>query len=260
MKKLTTAGIICFKDKCNILYKISKIEYNEYENGEYEYIFTPFYNIIDFLPTSLFQGIPGLNLSLKKEYYERKNMVPVFISERTPSENRENVRELLEAEGMKSLNRLEWLIRTNTKYSGDNFFVIPFEGNEIKVYKKHSMYDLVKKADNLNKVLLSIISAGDYLYADDIIIDDSTRSNYYRFLMPIYMREYDIKRKTQQKGIDYAKAHNVYKGRKKSKIDPLLLDKTLDDYINKKITVEEATSLLNISRATFFRRLKDNRK
>lgn len=257
MEKLNTTGIICFKDSCGILYKVSKIEYNEYENGEYEYIFTPYYNVIDFLPDSLFQGIPGLDLSLRKEQYERKNMVPVFISERTPSENREDVRKLLDENGMESLNRLEWLIRTKTKYSGDNLFVISYDGNEITTYKKHSMYDLVRRSDNINKALLSVICAGDYLYADDITIDDTTRANYYRLLMPIYAREYNSRRNAQQRGIDNAKVHNAYKGRKKTRIDPLLLEKVLDDYTSKKLSVEDAAKQLGISKATFFRRLKE---
>ncbi len=257
MKKLNTIGIICFKDSFGILYKISKIEYDEYENGEYEYVFTPYYNVIDFLPSSLFQGIPGLDLSLRKERYARKNMVPVFISERTPSESREDVRQLLDENGVESLNRLEWLIRTKTKYSGDNLFVISYEGNEIATYRKHSMYELVKRSDNINKALLSVICAGDYLYTNDISIDDNTRANYYRLLMPIYMREYNSKRNAQQRGIEIAKAHNVYKGRKKTKIDPLLLEKVLSNYESKNITVEEATAQLGISKATFFRRLKE---
>lgn len=79
------------------------------------------------------------------------------------------------------------------------------------------MYDLVKRSDNINIALLSVIYAGDYLYIDDISIDDNTRANYYRLLMPIYMREYNSKREARQRGIENAKAHNIYKGRKKNK-------------------------------------------
>ena len=257
MNKLTTTGIICFKDDCGIQYKVSKIEYTEYENEDFEYVFTPYYNVVDFLPVSLFQGIPGLDLTLRKPYYKRENIVPVFISERTPSENREDVRFLLDETGMKSLNRLEWLIRTKTKYSGDNLFVIPYTGNEIKKYKEHSMYDLVKRSDNINKALLSVICAGDYLYAEDITIDDNTRADYYRLLMPIYTNEYNSRRKAQQKGIDCAKVHGAYKGRERIKVDPLLFEKVLTDYENKKITADEAARILNISKTTFFRRLKE---
>ena len=55
----------------------------------------PFYHVIELLPTRLFQGIPGLDMCLRKERYVRENMTPVFISERTSRENRENLWELL---------------------------------------------------------------------------------------------------------------------------------------------------------------------
>jgi predicted DNA-binding protein (UPF0251 family) len=257
MKKIITTGIICFKDKCGILYKVSKIEYVEYENEEYAYTFVPYYNVIDFLPSSLFQGIPGLDLSLRKERYERKNTVPVFISERTPSQNREDVRELLEENGMESLNRLEWLIRAKTKYSGDDLFVLPYEGNEVSIYKKHSMYDLVMRSDDINRTLLSIVCAGDYLHADDIALDDSTRAIYYRLLIALYTKEYNSKRRAIQRGIEAAKARSAYKGRKKAKIDPLLFEETLNNYASKKLSSEKAAKQLGISKATFFRRLKE---
>ena len=50
---------------------------------------------MDLLPNNIFQGIPGLNLELRKDKYVRKNMTPVFISERTPSAHREDLWELL---------------------------------------------------------------------------------------------------------------------------------------------------------------------
>lgn len=260
MKKISTTALICLKDNYGILYKVSKIEYDEYENGEFEYRFTPYYNVIDLMPSSIFQGIPGLDLPFRKKEYIRKNRIPVFISERTPSEKREDVRMLLEENNMESLNRLEWLIRTKTKYSGDNFQVIPYTGNEVISYKKHSMFDLVKRSDSIIKALLSIICAGDFLYSDDITIDDQTRSDYYRLLIQLYSKEYNSRKDTQRNGIEKAKKQSVYKGRKKKKIDPLLLEKTLDDYKNKRISIEVATKQLGISKATFFRRLKEKNR
>ena len=99
MLSYTTSGLICMKDDYKFTYKIAKIEYEEWEDGQYEYRFYPFYNVIDMLPSHLFQGIPGLDLSLRRASYERKNTIPVFISERTPGENREDVWQLLEIPG-----------------------------------------------------------------------------------------------------------------------------------------------------------------
>ena len=255
MKKITTEGFICLKDNYNFVYKIAKIEYEEWIDGTYQYKFFPFYDVIDLLSPSLFQGIPGLDLSSRKEVYLRKNIVPTFISERTPSERREDVSFLMEENEMKSLNRLEWLIRSNKRYSGDRLYVIPVDGNDTNNLKKQSMYDLVKRSDNINKKLLDIICFKDNLYTDEVVIDDSTRLSYYRLLMSMYTREYEKRKSLRQLGIEAARERNVYKGREKIKIDPLLFEKIANDYKNGKITIDQATKILKISKSTFFRRL-----
>ena len=130
MKSVITSGLICVKDKLNLEYFLAKIEYQVNEDETFEYRFSPYYNVIELLDSSIFQGIPGLDLDLKKEVYIRKNKTPVFISERAPSENRENLIEMLESVDMDYLNQLEWLIRTNLKYSGDNMYVKRYENNE----------------------------------------------------------------------------------------------------------------------------------
>ena len=259
MRKLTTMGFICLEDDYKFIYKIAKIEYEEWEDGAFNYIFRPFYNVIDMLPDHLFQGIPGLDLSLKRAVYERKNIVPTFIAERTPSEHREDLWALMEESGMQALNRLEWLIKTDKRYSGDRFFVMPFDGKDAVSYKERSMYDLVRRSDSLNKKLLEIICFGDYLYADDIIIDDKSRFYYYRLLMPMYIREFERKKRLRMRGIENAKEQKVYKGRRQIKIDPLLFDRVANDYLHGKISADQASSILKISRATFFRRLRERK-
>lgn len=259
MRKLTTMGFICLEDDYKFIYKIAKIEYEEWEDGTFNYIFRPFYNVIDMLPDHLFQGIPGLDLSLKRAVYERKNKVPTFIAERTPSEHREDLWALMEESGMQSLNRLEWLIKTDKRYSGDRFFVMPFDGKDAVSYKERSMYDLVRRSDSLNKKLLEIICFGDYLYADDIIIDDKSRLYYYRLLMPMYIREFERKKRLRMRGIEKAKEQKVYKGRGRIKIDPLLFDRVANDYLHGKISADQASLILKISRATFFRRLRERK-
>ena len=257
MRKLTTKGFICLEDDYKFIYKIAKIEYEEWEDGAFNYRFRPFYNVINMLPPNLFQGIPGLDLSLEKAVYERKNIVPTFISERTPSERREDLWELMEESGMQALNRLEWLIKTNKRYSGDRFFVMPYDGKDFINYNVVSMYDLVRRSDSINKKLLDIICFGDNLYANDIVIDDESRQHYYRLLMPMYIREYERKKMLRMRGISRAKAQNVYKGREQIKIDPLLFDRIANDYIHGRISVDQAVNVLKVSKSTFFRRLSE---
>lgn len=257
MRKLTTTGFICLEDDYKFIYKIAKIEYEEWEDGAFNYRFSPFYNVINMLPPNLFQGIPGLDLSLEKAVYERKNIVPTFISERTPSERREDLWELMEESGMQALNRLEWLIKTNKRYSGDRFFVMPYDGKDFINYNVVSMYDLVRRSDSINKKLLDIICFGDNLYANDIVIDDESRHHYYRLLMPMYIREYERKKMLRMRGIARAKAQNIYKGREQIKIDPLLFDRVANDYIHGRISVDQVVNVLKISKSTFFRRLSE---
>lgn len=260
MNKFVTQGIICLKDDYNFVYKIADIDYVEYENEKFVYYFYPYYNVIDLLDPYLFQGIPGLDLSKRLKCYERHNITPVFISERTPSDNREDLWEHLDKYNMKSLNRLEWLIKTDTKYSGDRLYVRERRNidNDPVIYID-SMFDLVKRSDSINRVLLDIICYGDYLNCKEITIDDKNRKDYYNLLMPIYIKEYTLRRSRIMHGINEAKENDTYKGRKRIKLDPLLFRKVGREYLNGNISLEEALNKLKISRATFFRRLEELR-
>ena len=259
MRSLVTSGWICLQDEYNFVYKIARIDYTEWEDGYFKYSFHPFYSVIDMLPPRLFQGIPGIDLSLRRACYERENIVPVFISERTPSENREDLWQLLEESGMDALNRLEWLIRTNKRYPGDNFFVKPVTGEDVITEKQSSMYQLVDRYDKIVRKLLEIICFGDCLISDEIIINDNNRAEYYRLFMAMYLKDYNSKRAARIEGIKRAKANNLYRGRTRTQIDPLLFEKISAAYLNNKISVEEATAKLGISRSTFFRRLRENK-
>ena len=255
MRSFVTDGLICLEDDYKFVYKIAKIEYEEWENGQFVYRFNPFYSVIDMLPSYLFQGIPGLDLSLRRACYERRNTVPVFISERTPGENREDVWQLLEENGMNALNRLEWLIRTNRRYSGDRFFVERFE-KEYVTATPQSMFDLVPRSDLLIGKLLDIICFGDYLHTKELDIDDHNRAELYRFLMPIYIDSYERKRKKRIAGIVEAKRAGTYQGRSEIRIDPLYFERIADAYRRHELTASEAAAKLGISTSTFFRRLQ----
>ena len=256
MEKLIVKGIICLKDEFKFTYKIADITYIEYENGDFSYLFYPHYNVIDILNSQLFQGIPGLDLSKKLKCYERHNVTPVFISERTPSENREDLWELLEEYNMKSLNRLKWLLKTDTRYSGDRLYVKERSTlDDNRTIKTDSMFDLVKRSDSLSKVLLEIICYGNYLQCNEITINDNNRKYYYDLLMPMYKKEYSLKKERIEKIRKLALEEKKYKGRKEIAVDPLLFEKVSQEYKSKSISLNEALNTLKISRATFFRKL-----
>lgn len=146
MKEITTCGDICLNDEYDFTYKIADIRYTEREDESFVYEIKPNYIVISLLDTKDFQGIPGLDLDLRKESYIRENVIPVFISERTPGENREDLWTLLRACDMQYLNQLEWLIRTDTRYSGDKLFVQRPEDKRIEV-------DSINKLGNRSAVI-----------------------------------------------------------------------------------------------------------
>lgn len=258
MKSISTEGLIYIDDK-GLTYKIAKIQYIEYEDGQFKYLFTPYYSVVDLAPDTIYQGIPGLNMSKRKEVYERNNIIPVFISERTPSKNRENLRELLEECGMTYLNQLEWLIRTYYTYAGDHFEVKRYDANrdESKTIEIESIFDLSNQTKLVIKKILDIICYGNNLKSREINIDDSNRKEMYQFLVSLYENDIKTKRDRQRYGIDLAKDEGKYKGRQKINIDILKMQDVLNRYISGEITEEKAIHELGISRATFFRRLKE---
>ena len=105
MKEIVTRGDIWLKDDYNLTYKVADICYTEREDESFVYEINPNYSVISLLDTKEFQGIPGLDLDLKKKSYIRENVIPVFISERTPAKNREDLWTLLKECDMQYLNQ-----------------------------------------------------------------------------------------------------------------------------------------------------------
>ena len=102
---------------------MARVDLERFDDQNFQYVFTPDCDTIDSLPTSIFQGIHGLDMSMRLERYYRVNMMPYFISERTPSEKREDLWELLEEVGLDYYDRFEWLLRTNMRCGTDNLIV-----------------------------------------------------------------------------------------------------------------------------------------
>ena len=93
---------------------ICKITYSESSETDFQYIFEPIYKNIDRLTD--FRGIQGIDLSLRKAKYIRKNQMPSFIFERNP------LPEKIECQISKKINGmclLEYLAHLNKHYWGD---------------------------------------------------------------------------------------------------------------------------------------------
>ena len=251
----TVKGLICLKDDLGFEYTVSEIEYTVWENEEFEYRFRPNYSIIELLSSSLFQGIPGIELNTRKKEYIRKNTVPTFISERAPSPNRQELWELLKECNMQYLNQLEWLIKTDKKYIGDRLYVRePYPYNSIVNITASTTQ--LKRSYDIQKKLLQKICAGMTVEYRGFVIDDSNRKTCYELLYRLFENEANRLTKLQIDGINQAKSNGKYTGRKEIQVDDVELYNVWKKYKSKKITLQEATNLLNISPSTFYRRIK----
>ena len=268
MKKNVTKATIFAVDKLNIKYPVCFLEQVYFEDDTYEYIFKPYYKIIELLNSEFFQGIPGLNLDLKKEVYIRKNKMPTFIYERVPQKNREDLWELLDEVNLDYLDHLEWLIRTDKIYTGDNFVVeayheprVLYSPSSVNYCDKFIITDIENiSTDNfkLLKFLHDVITRGAILITDDILINDKNRKVMYKLIHTLYKNEVLKRRKKQQAGIKEAKGDKKYVGRKKIDVSLPLLEEIINKRERKDITVEEAMKELGIqSRSTFYRRIKE---
>lgn len=257
MKEMVTSGTICVDDEYDFTYYIANIQYIEREDESYRYEITPNYSVINLLTEKIFQGIPGLDLSLRKETYVRENVVPVFISERTPGENREDLWSLLKACDMQYLNRLEWLIRTDTRYSGDDLYVCKADK---KILEISSIEELGNRSSIISRKVLEIICAGGEIITKDFAIDDSNRKAYYELFMAMYRTERKYLDDRRRAGIKKSSEQGKYAGRTRIKIDKMELNDVFDAYEAGKVNGREAADLLQISASTFFRRYREHKK
>ncbi len=257
MKEMVTAGVICMDDEFDFTYCIAKIRYIESEDESYRYEITPNYSVISLLSEKQFQGIPGLDLSLRKKTYIRENVVPVFISERSPGENREDLWVLLEECNMQYLNRLEWLIRTDTRYSGDGFYVCKMDEKNLKV---SSIDELGDRSSAISRKVLEVICSGGEVATKDFVIDDSNRKAYYELFMAMYRTERKYLDDRRRAGIKEAAMQGRYVGRTRIKIDTMELHEIFEEYETGKISGRDAAQKLKISASTFFRRYREYKK
>jgi hypothetical protein len=257
MKEMTTTGFICLRDELDFEYRIARITYTEREDESFTYVFTPYYPVIDLLSPPVFQGIPGLDLDLRKSEYIREEAVPVFISERAPNRNREDLADLLEQVGMKYLNQLEWLIRTDLRYSGDRLYVRKPDPDEEKHCISFPESVEPERARVLCRRLLTAICQGDDVKANGYSIDDDNRKEFHSLLISLYRNELLSLRGTRIEGIRNSAAKGKYRGRQRIRIDEPKALEIFGGFRKGTITEAEALKRLAFSRSTFYRRLKD---
>lgn len=262
MRSRVTEGAICVRDPETLVeYRVAFISYTVWENDEFCYEIEPNYAVTELLGPPLFRGIPGLNLDLHERVYVRRNRTPVFVSERTPSENREDVRRLLDSEGMEYLDRLEWLIRTNTRYPGDSLYVRRRDERDDRheLDLRHGGLPGLRGADSA-RLLLEALGRGETIVGDRFTIDEKNRRAVHALLRELYLKEKSYIDRRRSQGIAVAAQQGKYRGRKRKSVDDIRLRDACERHHRGELTARQAAEALGLSVQTFYRRYREYRE
>lgn len=261
-------------------YSVGEIAFETYGEVDYQYIITPYWHVIDALPASIFQGIPGIDMQLRLPHYYRVNYDPIFITERTPTKGREDLWELLDSVGLNYYDRLEWLIRTDLRASCDNL-IVERKLDDVGTYTVHEQQQLKRIMAYAGKVREVVLKKEDILgktadeFSDNLVsvlakgcavktMDDSfsIETEDVPAVLGVLLKQKELKqiqyKSVREKGIEWAKREGKYKGRKKIAVDDIKMDDVLNRLDAKEIDVETAMKELGLtSRSTFYRRKKE---
>ena len=268
------SGIIKAVMKTGEKISIAQIDYQEFDEENFQYVISPYWEIIDGLPSSVFQGIPGIDMDLRLEKYYRVNYIPTFIAERTPSENREDLWELLEAVGLDYYDRFEWLLRTTMRAANDNLIVEKRRESQVIEEFMSERLPMLQYGDKLiveameaiadtatgfmNYIFTVVTSGVDMINQNgEIIIDKTAREG----MVPVVVTQRIIARReyaaNRRAGIEQAKKKGKYTGRKPIEVDEQVLRQVNQEFKEGLITIEEAMRRAKIgSKSTFYRRVR----
>lgn len=268
------SGIIKAVMKSGEKISVAQIDYQEFDEENFQYVISPYWEIVDGLPASVFQGIPGIDMDLRLEKYSRVNYIPTFIAERTPSENKEDLWEILESVGLDYYDRFEWLLRTTMRAANDNLIVerrrmsqVVEEftagmlsalqyGDKIVV---DSMEEIADTAAGFTDGIFTVVTNGVDIISQSgqVFVDAMTRAA----MVPIVVTQRMIIRRehsaNRRDGIEQAKKNGKYTGRKPIDVDEKVLRQVNQELKDGLITVEEAMRRTKIgSKSTFYRKIR----
>ena len=268
------SGIIKAVMKNGEKISVAQIDYQEFDEENFQYVISPYWEIVDGLPASVFQGIPGIDMDLRLETYYRVNYIPTFIAERTPSENREDLWEILESVGLDYYDRFEWLIRTPMRAANDNLIVERRRTKQVVEKYTTGILSTLQYGDKVIVDSMEAIADTTAGFADEIftvitngvdiisesgqmLVDITTRSSMSPIIIAqkiIAQREYA---KNRRSGIEQAKKQGKYTGRKPIEVDEKVLRQVNQELKAGLISVEEAMKRTKIgSKSTFYRKVR----
>ena len=268
------SGIIKAVMKSGEKISVAQIDYQEFDEENFQYVISPYWEIIDGLPASVFQGIPGIDMDLRLEKYYRVNYIPTFIAERTPSENREDLWEILESVGLDYYDRFEWLLRTTMRAANDNLIVERKRMSQVVEEYTAGMLSALQYGDKIvvdsmeaiadttagfTDGIFTIVTNGVDIISQSgqVLVDAMTRAA----MVPIVVTQRMITRRehaeNRRDGIEQAKKNGKYKGRKPIEVDEKVLRQVNQELKEGLITVEEAMRRTKIgSKSTFYRKVR----
>lgn len=268
------SGIIKAVMKSGEKISVAQIDYQEFDEENFQYVISPYWEIIDGLPASVFQGIPGIDMDLRLERYYRVNYIPTFIAERTPSENREDLWDILDSVGLDYYDRFEWLLRTTMRSANDNLIVERRRASQVVEEFTSGMLSTLQYGDRIIVDSLEAIADTTAGFADGIftvitsgvdiinqsgqvLVDTMTRAA----MVPVVVTQRIITRRehasNRRMGIEQAKKEGKYTGRKPIEVDEMVLRQANQELKEGLITVEEAMRRTKISsKSTFYRKIR----
>lgn len=230
-----------------IIFRLASLTQEINSNG-YKFSFVPNYQVIEIIPTKIFTGIQGLNLDLKRKQYIR-NEIPVFLQERIPPRNRVNIQNILKQYNLKYYDPLALYMLSKERYGGDNIIPIPtIEKRKVlcNLRGQTNLYPSIKK-------IVSEFANGNEVYIDGNKVDEKAIKQYF---LPIYETMLRNKQDYQKKGAEIRKSNGTYLGRKPIRINENELFDIYSQYFYKKMSIQQALDLLDISRSSFYRKTK----
>ena len=269
------SGIIKAVMKSGEKISVAQIDYQEFDEENFQYVISPYWEIVDGLPASVFQGIPGIDMDLRLKDYYRVNYIPTFIAERTPSESREDLWELLESVDLDYYDRFEWLLRTKMRAANDNLIVERRRieetvgqfasgiisglqyGDKVIV---DSMETIADTTAGLTDGMFNIVTSGIDVVTESgqILVDATTRAAMIPYMVAQRIMSRRERISHQQAGIEQAKKDGKYAGRKPTPVDENVLRQVAKELDEGIITVDEAMKRTKInSRSTFYRKLRN---
>ena len=268
-------GVIKASDQHGAQYCVGEISYERYDDQNFQYVVTPYWEQIDRLPIQIFSGIPGYDMSIRRDNYYRVNITPNFIQMRTPSESREDLWELLEEVGLDYYDRFEWLLRSAKRCGDDNLIVVrKREKREFDINREEIDLNQLQPGDKVYLNQLYDIASADKEFSDcvyQLLINEAEvyLSKEHRWIeaeerramlyLLLSMKQYAKNSASvhQNNGIRRAKQSGKYRGRTRIALDSVFFQRVSEQFMKKEITEEEALNTLGLTRSTFYRRLRE---